>query len=261
MTKTHAGAVAGQFGPQAAAYVASAVHSAGGDLDRIAAIAAKVGAAAAAAGREARGLDLGTGGGHVAYRLAEHLADVVAYDLSAEMLAAVAATAAARGLKNIVTAEGAAERLPFENDAFCMVASRFSAHHWGDVDAALREVARVARPGGRVVFADVVSPGRPLSDTWLQALELLRDPSHGRNLSLAEWTAAFDRAGLAVACVTTGRLRLDFPTWIARMRTPPTHVAAIESLIDRAPAEIRRHFAFEADRSFTIDTAVIEATA
>ena len=257
MTKTHAGTVAGQFGPQADAYVASAVHAAGADLDRIAAIAAEVGAAAP----HAWALDLGCGGGHVAYRMAGEIGKVVAYDLSAEMLAAVAATAAERGLANIMTEQGAAERLPFADGAFALVASRYSAHHWGDLDAALREARRVAVPGGRVVFADVVSPGRPLADTWLQALELLRDPSHGRNLALAEWVAALDRAGLAVTRATTGRLRLDFPTWIARMRTPPAHVAAIESLMDAAPAEVRRHFAFEADRSFTIDTAVIEARA
>ncbi|MFX9185091.1 methyltransferase domain-containing protein, partial [Acinetobacter baumannii] len=61
----------------------------------------------------ARALDLGTGGGHVAYLLARHAAAVTASDLSADMLAAVAATAHSRGLSNIETVQAAAEQLPF----------------------------------------------------------------------------------------------------------------------------------------------------
>jgi len=156
-----------QFGAQASAYLASAVHAAGEDLAALAALAH--------GRREARVLDMGTGGGHVVYAVAPHVAEVVAYDLSAEMLAVVARTAAERGLANVVTQQGRAEQVPFPDASFDMVVSRYSAHHWGDFDAGLREAVRVAKPGATVGFVDVVSPGRPVLDTYLQAIEVLRD--------------------------------------------------------------------------------------
>jgi len=52
----------------------------------------------------------------------------------------------------------------------------------------LREARRVLKPGGRAVFMDAISPGPALLDTYLQAVELLRDPSHLRDYSLAEWS-------------------------------------------------------------------------
>ena len=68
--------------------------------------------------RPARALDLGCGGGHVAYLLARHAARVVAVDLSADMLAAVAATAKDKGLANIETHRASVERLPFDDGQF-----------------------------------------------------------------------------------------------------------------------------------------------
>ena len=79
--RSHASHVVDQFGAQATAYVTSAVHAGGADLDRIGAV---IGALPGA-----RALDLGCGGGHVAFAAAAAGAAVTAYDLSAEMLAAV----------------------------------------------------------------------------------------------------------------------------------------------------------------------------
>ena len=70
---------------------------------------------------------------------------------------------------------GAAERLPFADAEFDYVLSRYSTHHWNDVGLALREVRRVLKPGGVAVFIDVMSPGSALLDTYLQAVEVLRD--------------------------------------------------------------------------------------
>jgi SAM-dependent methyltransferase len=249
--RSHGSVVAGQFGPRAAAYVASAVHAQGEDLQQLAAMVK--------GSPQARVLDLGCGGGHVSFNAAPHVAEVVAYDLSEDMLAAVAATAAERGLANIRTERGRVEALPFADASFDFVLTRYSAHHWDDLGAALREARRVLTPGGRAGFADSASPGTPLIDTFVQAIELLRDPSHVRNYSIAEWKAALKAAGFAPGAVTERRLRLDFASWIARMRTPELHAQAIRSLQARMPEEVSRHFAVEPDGSFMLDTMVIEA--
>lgn len=251
MTKTdHDAVVDRQFGGRADAYVASAAHSAGVDLDRIEAVARR------AAGGVA--LDLGCGGGHVAYRVAPHMARVVATDLSPKMLAAVTAEAARRGLGNIEICEAVAEALPFDDQSFDLALCRFSAHHWRDLDAGLAEARRVTRAGGRGVFVDVVAPADPLLDTHLQAVELLRDPSHVRDYRLDEWLAALGRAGFEAMGVATHRLPMAFDDWTARMATPPVHVAAIRALQQGASAAVTDAFAIGDDGSFTIDVAAIE---
>lgn len=253
MTRTHDDLVQDQFGPRAHAYVESAVHAAGEDLDALEAIAARH--------APEHALDLGSGGGHVAYRLARHAGTVTACDLSAGMIAAVAETARGRGLANIEACVAPAEDLPFGDGTFDFLACRFSAHHWRDFAAGLREARRVLAPGATAVFIDVISPGPPALDTHLQAVEILRDPSHVRDYAAAEWQAALARAGFRVGATHARRLRMDYPTWVERMRTPEPHRAAIRSLQRQASAEIARHFAIEPDGSFTLDTLQIEAFA
>ncbi|MCW2243493.1 class I SAM-dependent methyltransferase [Azospirillum canadense] len=249
-SNTHHSVVADHYGPRAGDYVTSAVHAAGADLDQIEGLLR---------GRlAARVLDLGCGGGHVSYRAAPHVAEVVAVDVTAEMLDSVTRTAAERGLTNIRTQQAPAERLPFPDGHFDVVLSRFSTHHWLDAEAGLREARRVLAPDGMAVFADVIAPAQALLDTHFQAVELLRDPSHVRNLSVAEWTAALARAGFAVTGLTTRRLRMEFASWTARTRTPEVHARAIRSLQDMASDEVRRHFAIEPDGSFMLDATVFE---
>ena len=251
MSAAHEKAVVAQFGPQARAYVESAVHAEGADLEALETIVCEL--------KPAHALDLGAGGGHVAYRMAPHSRMVTACDLSSEMLAAVAATARERRLDNIRTAQGAAERLPFDSGAFDFLATRYSAHHWRAFEAGLREARRVLKPGARAVFMDAFAPGQALFDTHLQAIELLRDTSHCRDYSAAEWTRGLGQAGFALIGVRTWRLRLDFASWIARMRTPEVNASAIRALQKSASAETKAHFAVEDDGSFQLDVMMAEA--
>jgi SAM-dependent methyltransferase len=244
--------VATQFGSRAAAYVASHVHAQGADLDQLEDILRAHPATAV--------LDLGCGGGHVSLRVAPLVQQVTAYDLLQPMLDAVARIAAERDLANIATRQGAAESLPFADASFDLVVSRYSAHHWSDLNAALREARRVLSPGGRIILMDVTAPETPVLDTWLQTLELLRDPSHVRDYSAAEWLGALAAAGFETGPMTQRRLRLEFTSWIERMNTPEPHVGAIRSLQHMASADVKAHYEIEADGSFSIDIATFEAT-
>lgn len=251
-SRTHEALVDGQFGSRANAYLTSAVHAQGADLQALAALVA---------GRSAdRVLDLGCGGGHVSFNVAPHVRDVVAYDLSPDMLDVVGRAARERGLANVATRQGMAESLPFDDASFDCVLSRYSAHHWHDVDAGLREAARVLKPGGTAGFVDAVSPGPPLLDTYFQAIEVLRDPSHVRDYTRAEWERALAGAGLVVGATASYRVRLDFAVWIERMRTPKVQADAIRALQAAASESVTRHFAIETDGSFTIDVALFHAT-
>jgi SAM-dependent methyltransferase len=253
-TQDHANLVTAQFGPRAAAYVASEVHANGADLEQLAAFATR-------GPTNARALDLGCGGGHAAFQVAPHVGQIVAYDMSVDMLNAVSRTAADKGLNNIVTRQGVAEMLPFTDRGFDLVVSRFSAHHWNDLSAGLAEARRVLKDDGRAVFIDVVAPPSPLCDTHLQTIELLRDMSHVRNYSAAAWLAALEDAGFVTGVKTARRLRLEFTSWVTRMRTPDLYIGAIRGLQANMPSEVTDYLELEPDGSFTIDTLTIEARA
>ena len=248
--KTHQALVTEQFGPRADAYLTSAVHAEGEDLTAIAAMVR--------GHPRARVLDLGSGAGHVSFAVAPHVAEVIAFDLSAAMLAVVARAAAERGLGNIATSRGAAESLPFADGEFDFVFSRFSAHHWHDVRQGVREAARVLKPGGRGAFIDIAAPPSAVLDTFLQAVELLRDTSHVRDYTRAEWEDAVRGAGFALDGRREHRMHLDFATWVERMRTPAVQVQAIRALQAAVSDEARSHFAIAPDGSFMLDVLMLE---
>lgn len=248
---SHKNAVERQFGDQASAYLTSAVHAQGKDLQRLATLLQPHG--------DAQLLDLGCGAGHASFAAAVAVKHVVAYDLSAQMLQVVSQAAADKKLTNIEVQQGLAESLPFADQRFDIVISRYSAHHWHDVGQALREVKRVLRPGGQVIFMDVVSPGHPVLDIYLQTVEVLRDTSHVRNYSPGEWLSLFTDAGLVINEVTSDRLYLEFSSWIARMRTPAHFSIAIRELQKSASDSVIYHYDIQADGSFTSDIMMIVA--
>lgn len=195
----------------------------------------------------------------MSFAVAPYVNAVVAYDLSEAMLNAVAAEASARGITNLTTQQGKAERLPFADASFDFVATRYSAHHWLDVPAALREMRRVLKPGASVMIIDVVAPNDVLCDTFIQSIEMLRDPSHVRDYAVHEWVELLKAAGFAPQETQARRIHIDYASWIARMQTPTVFADAIQALMAKMPDSVRDHFVLERDGSFMLDTASIMA--
>ena len=239
-----------QFGLTAHAYLSSSVHSQGTDLQRLTALARSR--------RSPIALDLGCGAGHAGFAMAQGGAQVTAYDLSTEMLAVVDGEIECRGMAGMRTQQGRAERLPFADASFDLIATRFSAHHWTDVSAALREVRRVLRADATLVVIDAVAPEAALFDTLLQTVELLRDASHVRDYRVSEWTAMLQAADFAPPAVDTWTLPMEFATWVLRMRTPALRVEAIRDVLARAADEATRHFRIQSDGSFKLDVAWLQ---
>lgn len=250
--QAHKDLVSQQFGATARAYLESAVHATGHDLERLAALLA--------ARPRGRVLDIGCGGGHASLAAAPVAAEVHACDLSAEMLAVVAEAARHRGLANIQVRQAAAEALPYGDGEFDAVVTRMSAHHWHDVPAALAEIRRVLKADGLFVLIDIAGAEEPLFDTWLQAAELMRDPSHVRNQPPSAWRRMLDVAGFAQGETRMWRLPIAFDAWVARMRTPPLAVAAILHLWSVAPAEVKARHAVARDGSFELDALMVVST-
>jgi SAM-dependent methyltransferase len=223
--------VQAQFGPAAAAYTYSPVHSDPGALRKVVELACpKPGDMA---------LDIATGAGHVALALAPNVAQVIAYDVTEQMLLETQRNATAQGLMNVVTRKGIAERLPFPDAMFDIVTVRQAPHHFADVRGAVEEMARVAKIGARVVIVDSTSPeDESLHRQWNQ-IEKLRDRSHVRNYRPSEWRAIVTSAGLRIIfeeedyCMENGR-PMNFADWTQRLNTPPEAVEQLRQLFHTA---------------------------
>jgi SAM-dependent methyltransferase len=198
-----AGAGAGNdvWSDRADAYRTSPIHASGEDLDLI------VEWCEPAPGVTV--LDVATGGGHVARRLRELGATVVTTD-------------PAPGMQADSTAP--AEALPFADGSFDAVACRIAAHHFADVQAAVREMARVAKD--RVVICDNTF----VSESSEQA-DRLRDPSHVRNYGIAEWHSFFELAGLEVTDERFMERPLEVEPWLARVGCEGETAARVRELL------------------------------
>jgi SAM-dependent methyltransferase len=186
---------------RAEAFRVSPTHAAGEDLDLLVDWCEP--------GPGVRALDVATGGGHVARRLREAGCEVVSLD-------------PAPGMEPDVVAR--AERLPFEDGSFDVVACRIAAHHFDDVLGAVREMARVTRD--RVVLEDNL-----FFDEASEEAERLRDASHVRCYGQGEWESFFELAGLEI--VDERRIDHGVPlqAWLDRVSTPVHDAARIRELM------------------------------
>jgi SAM-dependent methyltransferase len=230
-----------QFGAVAAAYVDSPSHAEGRSLGRMLELAPPDPADQV--------LDIATGAGHAALAYAPHVASVVASDITPEMLEQVRRLAGERGLTNVETrGEARAEALPFPDAAFDKVLCRVAAHHFPEVLQFLSESFRVLKPGGALVLCDTISPDDdPLADRWLDRMERLRDPSHFRDWSAAEWQRMAVDTGFTVEAVDATSCRAEqlFDSWAARMRCSPETVAELLELFAAAPPAARAWVAMQ----------------
>ena len=223
-----------QFGDVAANYLASAVHAAGADLEVMARCAPlRTGSIV---------LDAGCGAGHTAAAFAPNVAWVYACDFTGAMLDQVKRLARQRDLANITPQLADIEHLPFPDDSFDIVTSRYSAHHWQHPERAIDEIRRVLRDKGDFIISDIMASEEYPQDTFLQTIELLRDPSHVRDYRISEWRAMLSAAGFRAELMHSFKLELHFRNWTRRMETPLQNREMIKTVFDGASQDIKSVF-------------------
>lgn len=196
-----------QFGKTAAHYLTSKPHAKGQSLERLVALASPQ--------KDWRALDIATGGGHVAYAFAPHVARIWATDITQEMLDMVKGEAAKRGLSNLRTTYAKAEALPFEDESFDLVTCRIAPHHFDSIPEFLGEVHRTLKPGGVFALVDNVVPPGAVGD-YVNAFERLRDPSHLRAWTMDEWREALEKTRLQKVQEEQIYKTMEFKSWAAR---------------------------------------------
>ncbi len=246
-----------QFGRQARRYAQSTLHRRGETLDTLLALAA--------VRRDERVLDVGTGAGFTAFALAPLAGRVLATDPTAEMLAEARRLADQTGHgEQVEWALAAAESLPVASGSIALVTCRYATHHFHDLPAALVELARALRPGGRALICDVVAPEPGAMTELMNALEVKRDPTHIWNYPLSRWrNELLPRAGLAARKVVRGKNPQLFSEWVHRAGTPAEAIQELIEMFSAATPEAREAFQVRWDGAeiyFAWDNAVILAT-
>ncbi len=239
MTDSHKAKVQAQFGGIAEAYVKSAGHAAGDDLNRLIHWGRARGAA--------RVLDIATGGGHTALAFAGFTPTVVATDLTLPMLSAARKFIAGQGVAGVRFLAADVDALPFRDESFGVVTCRIAAHHFPELLPAIRQVARVLRRGGSFLVEDILGHDDPEAAAFLLEVERRRDPSHVRSFRSLEWTAFLRAAGLTVIDDAIMDKVRPWDEWTGRTRMSVEARAALDRFVLDAPARCREAFRFEVD--------------
>jgi ubiquinone/menaquinone biosynthesis C-methylase UbiE len=176
-----------------------------------------------------RALDIATGGGHTALAFAPRVREVVATDITQEMLQAAERFIRDKGVENVRFQEADACALPFQEAEFDLVTCRVAPHHFPDCAGFVREMARVLKPGGTVAMIDNVVPEDKATDDYINAFEKFRDPSHVRALPTSEWLRHFTEAGFLIDTIEIFRKARDFEAW-----------AGLQTVSDEVRAELKR---------------------
>lgn len=232
-------AVRKQFGPAAEAYLASAVHAQGEDLRTLVEFLDPDATDMV--------LDLGCGVGHTLRKVAPKVRLAIGADATVGMLEGARTLMSRENIANVALVVTTAESLPFIDGSFDGVTCRLAAHHFADVTKAFAEIARVLRPGGRFVLSDNYAPDDPSLDRWINTLEALRDPSHIREHTVAQWRSLLEGAGFRVTAEARATTVLETEPWLARSRTPADQARRVREMLRTASDEARRTFAVEAD--------------
>jgi ubiquinone/menaquinone biosynthesis C-methylase UbiE len=252
-----------QFGAHAAAYAVSAVHAKGASLGRLVELVEPQ--------HDWLALDVATAAGHTALAFAPHVARVVATDLTPQMLPVAREQARQKGVANMLLAGADAENIPFASASFHLVTCRIAPHHFPDVARFVAEAVRVLRPGGVLAVVDNIVPGgerwrgkkrrdHENAGRYVNAFEKLRDPSHNRCLTLAEWLATFQATGLEVTAQEMAWKGMDFDDWASRMAVPAGDTLRLKVLLRQAPAIVQEFLTpqFNGERiSFRLAEAII----
>ena len=184
--------------------------------------------------------DIACGPGHLALSFAGKVSRIVGVDAAPNMLLEFEKLARERGA-TVEAIRAFAANVPLPADSFDLVVSRLAPHHFPDVPAAVREMARLARPGGHVAVIDLEGNDNPVLDGLNHALEVLHDPSHVRSYTAGRWREFFETSGLVIEALESGQTELpgglSVRRWCEIGNTPAEAQAQIRARLAAAPVK------------------------
>lgn len=180
-TKKHNKNIVEQFSKQASGYSSITSHS--NALEKLIMMSS--------ASTEDTVLDIACGSGIVSTEFAKHTNHVTGIDMTQEMINEAKKLQSSKNLWNITWEIGDVNNLPYPDNHFSIVISRFGFHHFLNPHRALSEMKRVCRPNGVVMVVDVSLPDSKIDK--YNAMEKNRDYSHVAALSVSEFSNLFEK--------------------------------------------------------------------
>ncbi len=172
-----------QFSKQAIGYSSITSHS--DSLEKLISITS--------ASNKDKVLDIACGSGIVSCEFAKHTSSVIGIDMTQEMLDEAKKLQTKQKIKNVSWQIGDVENLPYDDETFSIVISRFGFHHFLNPLKVLSEMKRVCKPDGVLLVVDVSLPNTKIEK--YNKMEKNRDSSHVAALSLTEFSTLFSKVG------------------------------------------------------------------
>jgi ubiquinone/menaquinone biosynthesis C-methylase UbiE len=219
--------VRARFAPVAANYARSSFHTSSERLREVLELAQPR--------PEDLAIDVATGTGNTAFALAPYVRRVVGLDLTSEMLAQARRITREREVTNADWVLGDAARLPFRDETFDLYTVRAAPHHFHDVDVFLEEALRVLKPECAIVIVDCAPPAA--ARDVLHEVEVRRDPSHVRSLTVDEWVGRLEGAGFEVEAASARELDWDNAEWMRTMAVAPALADELARIVEAAEGD------------------------
>ncbi|MBV4418967.1 methyltransferase domain-containing protein [Clostridium tyrobutyricum] len=227
------------FGKNASNYRYSTVHNDPVDLDRMIELLNPK--------SEDKVLDVATGAGHTAIKLAGYTKKVVAIDITAEMLSEARKQSKEKDIDNIEFCVEDVHNMKFPDNKFDIVTSRLAAHHFSHIKKALEEMCRVLKPGGELYILDCSVADGDESERIYNKIELLRDSSHVCSYSPRLWNEMLKDLPLKVQKTNFYKLRYELPIWFDRMGTISKNRDEIFKILNNLSEKPQKEYSYSND--------------
>ena len=223
-----------QFNNQAKFYSSSKTFSTGESLDILSNLFNKK--------KFKSGLDIGTGAGFAAFELSKSCEKVEATDISEGMINEAKKIMKERKINNLNFNICSAEELNYSDKEFDIVTCRTAAHHFIDVEKFCSEVHRVLKDEGEFIIVDTITSDQIKLNNWHQEVELIRDKSNIKNLSLIEWKSILKISKFSFLDIIQSRVTMNLNDWMERSGTSDKDKKILKDKFQNSNEKIKRFF-------------------
>ena len=223
-----------QFNNQAKFYSSSKTFSTGESLDILSNLFNKK--------KFKSGLDIGTGAGFAAFELSKSCEKVEATDISEGMINEAKKIMKERKINNLNFNICSAEELKYSDKEFDIVTCRTAAHHFLDVEKFCSEVHRVLKDEGEFIIVDTITSDQIKLNNWHQEVELIRDKSHIKNLSLIEWKSILKISKFSFLDIIQSRVTMNLNDWMERSGTSDEDKKILKDKFQNSNEKIKSFF-------------------
>ena len=171
---------------------------------------------------DAVALDIATGTGEFARALAPQVTTVIGLDATDAMMEQGKKFIEQAGIENVSFQKGVVQNLPFDDETFDIVASRYAFHHFADPKPVISEMVRVCKTGGHAIIVDIIVPDESTAAEY-NHYEWLCDQSHTRCLGYEEFQTYFRLFGMDVVSARTRVLEENLIEWMDFSLTEKEH--------------------------------------